>query len=100
MLKSRWGRRLAALYLLVVAFAGGFFSYHAIVSPRSYQALGAVVAIAGMPWSFVLARTFDPDAASVVLLAMGFSILLNVVLLYWLGSGLEHFRSRTAREAL
>lgn len=94
MLPSRWGRRLAALYLLVVAFAGGFLAYHAIVTPRSSQALAALVIFAGMPWSFLLSRAFDPDAAIAVVLVMGFCIALNAVLIYWAGAGVEYLRSR------
>jgi hypothetical protein len=52
-----------------------------------------------MPWSFLLARAFDPDATSVVLLVMALCITVNVVLLYWFGAGLEHLRSRNPREA-
>lgn len=99
MLQSRWGRRLAALYLLVVAFAGGFLAYHALFSPHSSQALGVLVVVAGTPWSFLLARAFDPDAASIVLLVMGFCIAVNAILLYCFGAWLEYFRSRKPREA-
>lgn len=98
MLQSRWGRRLAALYLLVVAFAGGFLAYHAIVTPHSSQVLAALVIVAGMPWTFLLSRAFDPDGASAVLPVMGFCILLNALLLYWIGAGLERFTRGKTRE--
>jgi hypothetical protein len=100
MLQSRWGRRLAALYLLVVAFAGGFLSYHAIVAPHSSQPLAALVIGAGMPWSFLLSRALDPDGTGAVLLVMGSCLVLNTLLLYWVGVGLDHLKSRKPREAL
>ena len=99
MLQSRWGRRLGALYLLVVAFAGGFLAYHAIVTPRSSQGLAALVIFAGAPWSFLLGRLLDPDGGSAVLLVMGFCVTLNALLLYCVGAGFEYLRSRKLREA-
>lgn len=99
MLQSRWGRRLAAVYVLMVVFAGGFLTYHVLFSERTTEFLAVPFIALGMPWYLLIARLFDPDAAIAISLVMALSLAVNAVLLYWLGAMMEHFKSRRVHEA-
>jgi hypothetical protein len=92
MLKSLWGRRLAALYLLVVAFAGGFVMYHVLFTHRSAETMGILLIVMGLPWSSLLGRAVAPETRASVALIMGLGMLVNTALFYLIGASLEHFR--------
>jgi len=86
---SRWGRRLAAVYLLAVVFLAGFVTYRVYLASTSSDLSVVLLILAGMPWTSLLGQALGQVgpllAIPVILLGIG----LNTLLLYFLGTGLE-----------
>ncbi len=90
---SRWGRRAAAGYILLLSAALGFVSYHAIFTPARFDFPGPALIALGLPWTRTVGGVIEPGTPSLwpVLLA---SYAVNAGMLYFIGARLES-RERT-----
>jgi hypothetical protein len=79
--QSRWGRRAAAVYILLVAAAAGYVTYHALFNRSRFVFPGALLLSLGLPWT----RAMD-DAEWPLLIA---AFTLNAGMLYFVGSRFE-----------
>jgi hypothetical protein len=78
---SRWGRRAAAAYLLLLSAAAGYVTYQALFNRTRFTFPGALLRSLGLPWTGTLV------GGSWTSLLVSFAI--NAGMLYFLGSRFE-----------
>jgi hypothetical protein len=79
--QSRWGRRAAAVYILLIAAAAGYVTYHALFNRARFGFPGVLLLSLGLPWTRAM------DGAGWPLLLAAFA--LNAGMLYFVGVSLE-----------
>ena len=94
--RSRWGFRAAAAYILVLSAAAGYVTYQAMFNRSRFVFPGSLLASLGLPWTRGMARVFEspsPGGGWPILLV---SFAINSGMLYFIGSRLEQ-RAREPR---
>ena len=81
-MRSQWGSRAAAAYLLVLSAAAGYVTYQALFNRSRFLFPGSLLLSLGLPWT----RTLSEGVGWLALLA---SFVVNAGMLYFIGSRLE-----------
>jgi hypothetical protein len=81
-MRSRWGRRAAALYILVLSAAAGYVTYQAVFNRARFSFPGSLLRALGLPWT----RTLTGGGGWAALFV---SFAANAAMLYFIGSRLE-----------
>lgn len=81
-MRSRWGSRAAAAYILVLSAAAGYVTYQALFNRSRFLFPGPLLLSLGLPWT----RTISGGAGWPVLLV---SFAINVGMVYFIASRFE-----------
>jgi hypothetical protein len=87
--RSHWGRRAAGGYILLVAAASGFATYHLLFAASRFQTSGSLLIGLGLPWSRTLTPLVDATSSRAIWLVLVLSFALNAVMLCFIGSRFE-----------
>ena len=77
---SRWGRRAAAGYFLLLSAAAGFVTYQALFTRTRFGFPGGLLVSLGLPWTRAAGDEWP---------ALLVSYAINAAMLYFIGSRLE-----------
>ena len=80
-MRSRWGRRAAAAYILVLSAAAGYVTYQALFNRSRFLFPGTLLLSLGLPW------TRTTGGAGWLILLVSFAI--NAGMVYFIASRFE-----------
>lgn len=94
---SRWGRRAAAGYFLLLSAAGGFVTYQVLFSRTRFVFPGGLLVSLGLPWTRTIGGALQAGSGRTTWTILLVSFAINTGMLYFIGSRFEaRSKSRVA----
>jgi hypothetical protein len=87
--RSRWGRRAAGAYILLLSAAAGFATYDLAFAARRTEFPAGLMLTLGLPWTRTISGLIEasPGGGPWVVLIVSFAV--NAAMLCYIGSRLE-----------